>query len=263
VRRARLLVTVVCLLLAATCGDKKAPVPVAGAVDADKFLFERGSEALAKKKWLEAREYFRRLIDTYPRSQFRVDAKLGIGDSYLGEGRSDSLVLAANEFREFLTLAPLNERADYAQYKLAQSLVKQMLSAQRDQSATRDALRELDRFKQSYPNSKYKPEADKLHRQARDRLSDHEYQVGVFHYRNRMYGGAIARFLLVMEEDPNYTRKDGLLFYLAETYSRVLQPAPAKALYEQLIKEYPKSKFAKQAQKRLVVSKPPPPPIKK
>ncbi|HEY7473897.1 MAG TPA: outer membrane protein assembly factor BamD, partial [Vicinamibacterales bacterium] len=63
------------------------PLPAAGSVDADKFLFDRGSKALAEKKWLNAREYFRRLVDTYPGSPFRADAKLGIGDAYLGEGR--------------------------------------------------------------------------------------------------------------------------------------------------------------------------------
>jgi len=244
------------LLFAVGCGSK-APMPVAGAVDADRFLYERGADLLKRKKWLESREYFRRLIDTYPRSQFRVDAKLGIGDSYLGEGRADSLVLAANEFREFLTLAPLSDKADYAQYKLALSQVRQMLGPQRDQTATREALRELERFRQAYPQSKYKKEVDTLYRQARDRLSDHEFQVGYFHFRNRMYGGALARFILVMDEDPDYTRKDAVIFYLAETYSRILKPAEAKALYESLIKDYPKSKFVKDAIKRLAVKPPP------
>jgi outer membrane protein assembly factor BamD len=248
----------------AGCGGGKRPLPVVGSMDVDKFLYEGGADALKRKKWLEAREYFRRLIDTYPRSPYRVDAKLGIGDSYLGEGRSDSLVLAANEFREFLTLAPLSERADYAQYRLAYSQVRQMLGPQRDQTATREALRELERFRQNYPKSKLAPEADALYRQARDRLSDHEYQVGVFHFRNRLYIGALARFVKVMDEDPAYTRKDALLFYLGETYSRILRPAEAKAMYELLLKDYPKSKYVKEARKRLAVSAAPPaPPVKK
>src|SRR6185503_10957628 len=115
--------------------------------------FDRGSKALAEKKWLNAREYFRRLVDTYPGSPFRADAKLGIGDSYLGEGRVESIILAANEFREFLTFFPLSGRADYAQYKLAVAQMKQMLGPERDQTATKAALVELDRFLQSYPTS--------------------------------------------------------------------------------------------------------------
>ncbi len=242
--------------IAVTCGGK-APVPVAGAVDADKFLYDRGMEFLQRKKWLDAREYFRRLIDTYPRSQHRANAKLGIGDSYLGEGRVDSLILGANEFREFLNLAPHSERADYAQYRLAYATSKQMLSPQRDQTATRETLVELERFRQNYPNSKYRPDADKLYRQARDRLSDHEFEVGRFHFRQRMYAGALARFTGVMTDDPNFARKDGVMFFLAETYNRILRPAEAKALYEQLLKEYPKSKYARDAKKRLAA----PPPV--
>jgi outer membrane protein assembly factor BamD len=102
------------LAAAASCGS--APkLPAAGSVDADKFLFDQGTKSLQEKKWLNAREYFRRLVDTYPGSPYRADAKLGIGDAYLGEGRADSIVLAANEFREFLNFFPLNPRADYAQ----------------------------------------------------------------------------------------------------------------------------------------------------
>ena len=53
-----------------------------------------------------------------PQSPYRPDAKLGIGDTYLGEGTREALVLAINEFREFLSFYPTNPRADYAQYKL-------------------------------------------------------------------------------------------------------------------------------------------------
>ena len=68
--------------------------PPTGTPEPDKFLFERGTEALNKKRWLVAREYFRELIDTYPQSPLRADAKLGIGDTYLGEGSAESYVLA-------------------------------------------------------------------------------------------------------------------------------------------------------------------------
>jgi outer membrane assembly lipoprotein YfiO len=127
--------------------------------------------------------YFQRLVDTYPQSPHRADAKLGIGDAYLGEGRADSIVLAANEFREFLNFFPLNPRADYAQYKLAVAQMRQMLGPARDQTATRAALTELDRFLQNYPKSALRPEVEKLRRQARDRLSESEFRVGVFSYR--------------------------------------------------------------------------------
>ena len=247
---------------AASAGCASAPaLPAAGSVDADKFLFDRGTKSLKEKKWLDARLYFGRLVDTYPGSPYRADAKLGIGDAYLGEGRADSIVLAANEFREFLNFFPLNPRADYAQYKLAVAQMRQMLGPARDQTHTKAALAELDRFLQNYPNSSLRGEVEKLRRETRDRLSESEYRVGVFHYRTRNYGGALQRFQGILKEDPEYTYRDGVYFYMAETYLKAYNNAlgPVKeqlmkdalTYYEKLVAEFTKSEYLERAKKRI------------
>src|SRR5262245_52706916 len=123
-RRAAALATAA--LLATAVGDcgQKIKIPNVGEADADKFLYHRGSEFLAKHNWLNAREYFRRIIDSYPRSPYREEAKLGVGDSFIGENRIDSLILGANEFREFMTYFPRSPRVDYAQYRLGYAQFK-------------------------------------------------------------------------------------------------------------------------------------------
>ena len=88
----------------------------------DRFLMDRATESMGKRNWIEAREYYRQIVDNYPQSPLRPDAKLGIGETYLGEGSTESLVVGANEFREFLTFYPTNPKADQAQYKLAMTL---------------------------------------------------------------------------------------------------------------------------------------------
>ena len=102
------------------CGARQTGLPP-GTAQPDRYLSERGMEALQMEEWANARTYFQQLVDGYPQSPFRPDAKLGVGDAYLGEGSTESFVLAANEFREFLTFYPTSPRADYAQYKLAMS----------------------------------------------------------------------------------------------------------------------------------------------
>src|SRR3954453_12420731 len=95
-RRVRSLVWIVILLgLVPACasGPKKPPV---GTLEPDKFLWERGTQELNKRHWLTAREFFRQLMDSYPQSTYRADAKLGMADTYLGEGSSESQVLAIN-----------------------------------------------------------------------------------------------------------------------------------------------------------------------
>jgi outer membrane protein assembly factor BamD len=249
------LVLAACLCAALAACGKKPPLPPPGSVDADKFLFDRGNEELKAKHWIAAREYFRRIVDTYPRSEYRPPAKLGIGDSYLGEGRVDSLILGANEFREFLTFFPVDRRADYAQYKLGVALSKQVLGPERDQTATKEALAELQKFQEIYPKSQYKPDVDKLYRQTRDRLSDSEFLVGQFYFRIRLYAGALSRLTELLTEDPQYTRKDQVYFLLGETYFKALLPDQALPYYERLLAEFPASKRSAEAKKRVAIIK--------
>ena len=231
------------------CGSKQ--TPALGQADADVFLFQRGTEMLAKKNWLTAREYFRRLVDSYPQSRYRADAKLGMGDSYLGEGRIESYILGANEFREFLQFFPTSPRADYAVYRLGYAQFKQMLKPQRDQTATHEAIRELKRFLDSFPDSKYRPEVEQLYRQARDRLSESEYNVGLLYYRIRNPIGALGRFTELLQSDPEYSKRDAVYYYLAETYVKLGSVPEAVPIFDRLLKEFPKSDYRKKAEKRL------------
>jgi outer membrane protein assembly factor BamD len=179
-----------CALMALTllglgCGAEKTKIPP-GAADPDKLLYERGMAALEKKHWATAREYFRQIVDGYPQSPVRADAKLGLGDTYLGEGSTQSYVLGINEYREFLTFYPTHPRADYAQYKLAFGHYRQMAKAERDQTETRAAIAEFETFFERYPNSSLTQEARAKFREARDRLGASEYRVG----RDRPVPGA-------------------------------------------------------------------------
>jgi outer membrane protein assembly factor BamD len=251
IRRAARLAAIVIVLAGVGACSKEPPAPPMGAVDADKFLYERGSEELKQKHWTDARDYFRRLIDTYPQSPFRHDAKLGVGDTYLGEDRVDSHILAANEFREFLTFFPLHERADYAQFQLAVSLMRQMLKPGRDQTATIDALKEFDTFLQAYPTSPRRAEAETLRREVRDRLSQAEFRVGLTYYRQRWYVGAVGRFEPLLKDDPAFSMREDAMFYLGDSFLKMGRAPEARVRFEQLLEAFPTGKRAEQARKLL------------
>ena len=141
------------LVVVSACASSGPKKPPTGTPEPDKFLFDRGTEELDKRHWTVAREYFRQLVDSYPQSIYRADAKLGVGDTYLGEGSAESDVLAINEFREFLSFYPTHKRADYAQLKLGMAHFYQMRAPERDQTETREAIRELQTFVTRYANS--------------------------------------------------------------------------------------------------------------
>lgn len=222
-----------------------------GTIEPDKFLFDKGTENLNKKKWATAREFFKQLNETYTQSPMRPDAKLGIGDTYLGEGTSEALVLAINEFKEFLSFYPTNPRADYAQYKLGICHYRQMRNPQRDQTETRETVREYDTFVEKYPTSTLMPEVKAKLREAKDRLDTSDYLVGFFYWRQKWYPGAIDRFKDVLKQDPEYTNRDAVYFHLADSYLKTKQDASALPLLEKLVQEFEKSEYLPEAQKRL------------
>ena len=245
-----MLVITVAATLASACAPAKRGLVPPGTAEPDKFLFDKGTEALTAKKWLVAREFFKQITETYTQSPYRPDAKLAIGDTYLGEGSAEALVLAINEFKEFLSFYPTNPRADYAQYKAGLAHLKQMRGPQRDQTETREAIRELQAFVDRYPTSKLLPEVRTKLREARDRLSESDYMVGFFYYRQRWYPGAIDRFKELLKNDPEYTGRDAVYFFLADALVKVKLQAEALPYFEKLIDEFEHSEYLGEAQKR-------------
>lgn len=247
-------VLVLLALVASACATGGPRQPPAGTSEPDKFLFERGKENIERKRWIYAREYFRQLVDSYPTSAHRADAKLGIGDSYLGERSAESYVLAINEYREFLNFYPTHERAHYAQYQLAMCYFNQMRSPMRDQTETRDAIRELNTYITRYSDKPLIGEARQKLREAKDRLADWDVGVAVHYYRIKWYPGAVGRLMPLINgpnADPEYTRRDSVYYYLAESYYKAQRPTEALPWYERLIKEFEQSEFLNDAQKRV------------
>src|SRR5215831_4173397 len=81
---AAIIAALVVVSACASANGRRAVPP--GTSQPDQFLFQRGTEALNNKKWLTAREYFKQVTETYTQSPIRPDAKLGIGDTYMGDG---------------------------------------------------------------------------------------------------------------------------------------------------------------------------------
>ncbi len=236
-------------LFLAGCGGN--PPVTAAPGEADKLLLERGDAALKERQWTRARTYYAELLESYPQSALRADAKLGVGDSYLGENNSGSYVYAQNEYREFLAFYPTNPRADYAQMQLGMVHFNQMLNPQRDQTETKEAIKEFQTFVERYPNSKLIGEVRKRLRESRDRLSDWDLQVGNFYLSIRNVAGAVSRYRGILANDPEYSRKDSLYFHLAEALEKSDNKAEALPYYERLLTEYEQSEYLEEAKKRI------------
>ena len=222
-----------------------------GTPEPDRYLFDRATEFLEQDQWLQARQLFGRIADNYPQSPYRFDAKLRLGDTFVGQGGTSALVQAVNEFGEFLRFYPTNPRADYAQYMIGVAHQAQMLSPDRDQTQTRAAVEAFQLFLDTYPDSELLDEARAKYRETRDQLSESELRVGAFYYRLRWYPGAIQRLRALLDEDPQFSGRDGVYFYLAESLFLTDQTAEALPYFERLVQEFEDSDYLTDAHRRI------------
>jgi outer membrane protein assembly factor BamD len=128
-----------------------------------------------------------------------------------------------------------------------------MRAPQRDQTETREAVKELQVFVERYANSSLIEEGRAKLRAARDRLSESSYEVAYFYYKQRWYPGAISRFKELIKDDPGFTRRDAVYFFYAESLlkSKTGMEAEALPLYERLVNEFEKSEYLAEAQRRI------------
>ena len=125
-----------------------------------------------------------------------------------------------------------------------------MHGPERDQTETREAIKELTAFVEHYPRSELLDEGRTRLREAHDRLSQSEYRVGYFYWRSKWYPGAIDRFKAILAADPQFTSRDAVYFHLADALVKVQRPAEALPFYDKLIKEFETSEFLAEATKR-------------
>jgi outer membrane protein assembly factor BamD len=239
------------LLLASSvgCAGNRDPDIALLASSSDQIIWEAAQEAAQSRNWEAARQYFRRIIDGFPQSQYGPGARLGLADSYFTQGGVGNEILAVATYREFLTLYPSHPRADYAQFMLAESQFAQTHSPDRDQTPTRLALEEYNRLLDLHPSSPYIETSRARIKACRQSLARSNFLVGVFYQRTRKIPrAAITRFNIVLDSYPDYEGLDEVLYRIAQAYVELGRPAEAVPHLNHLFEVYPESEWAEDAQ---------------
>jgi len=237
------------LLIVFSC--KKAKTELAPDIaSSDENLFKLGEKYL-KKDPEKARLYLRQVIDSFPKSFYAQRAKLAIADSYFEKGDEGSMILAASEYREFISLFPLSPSAAYAQYKIGMTFYKKALKPGRDQTKTRQALAEFKKVVTNYPLSEEAKSAQEKIKDCEEKLAEHTLGIGEVYYKMRAYKAAINRLIEILTNYPDYSKMDKVYFYLGDSYYRWKKVDQSIPYFTKLISDFPQSKYAKKAQDRL------------
>jgi outer membrane protein assembly factor BamD (BamD/ComL family) len=95
------------------------------------------------------------------------------------------------------------------------------------------------------------PEVRTKLRESRDRLSESEFEVGRFYFRIHWYPGAIERLDRLVKGDPEFSNRDGVYFFLAESLVKQGRKAEALPYYARLLEEFQQSEYLEDAKRRM------------
>ncbi|HTP28825.1 MAG TPA: outer membrane protein assembly factor BamD [Anaeromyxobacteraceae bacterium] len=218
--------------------------------------YQAGNEELKKHNFAEATKFFEHVRTKYPFSKYAALADLRIADARFDQGH---YLEAAESYQQFVKLHPNHEQADYAAYRVGLSHFKDAPSEfilfpptyEKDQAQIRDAARTLDEFVRKYPESTYRPDAEKLFAQARARLAEHEWYVAQFYAKREHWAGAAGRLETLLREYPGSPREAAALYQLAELYLKQDERYRAQQKLQELIVKYPQDARRAQAEKLL------------
>jgi len=238
----------------------------------DKELYDKAMKAMKKGRYDVARLDLQTLLNTYPESEYRMRAKLSVGDTWFKEGGSAALTQAEAEYEDFITFFPNAPEAAEAKMKVADIYYQQMEKPDRDYTNAQQAEREYREMINMFPDSTLVPRAKQRLRDVQEVLAEREAQIGFYYESREDYAASIARLETVSDTYPLYSKSDQVLLaigdaYAGEAHNVAIAPGlpgairerlhtmyqdRAAAAYGKVITRYPMAPHVEDARDRLV-----------
>jgi outer membrane protein assembly factor BamD len=238
----------------------------------DKALYDKAMQALKKGRFDVARLDLQTLLNTYPDSEYRMRAKLSVGDTWFKEGGTAALTQAEAEYNDFITFFPDAPEAAEAKMKVGDIYYQQMEKPDRDYTNVQEAERAYRDMINMFPDSALIPRAKQKLRDVQEVLAERETQIGLYYGTRDNFSAAIARLRTVVDTYPLYSKSDLALLAIGDAYAgeaHTVQIAPglpgavrerlsavyqdrAAAAYEKVITRYPMAPHVEDARDRLV-----------
>src|SRR6202142_3328115 len=168
----------------------------------DKELFDKAMIALKKGRFDVARLDLQTMLNTYPESEYRMRAKLAVGDSRFKEGGTAALTQAEAEYKDFITFFPNAPEAAEAQMKVADIYYQQMEKPDRDFTNAQQAEQQYRIMINQFPDSTLVPRAKQKLRDVQEVLAERETQIGLYYDSRENFPAAIARLKTVVDTFP-------------------------------------------------------------
>jgi outer membrane protein assembly factor BamD len=211
-------------------------------------LYTQGEQEMGRKRYLEARDAFRKITERHPNSAWAPRARFLIGEAYYREAEFEK---AIKEFETFLSFYPRHEIADLVQYRLSMAYYDQLKPIEQDQGLTAKSLEQFKKLVKEYPDSRYATDALAKIDICRGKLAQKELWVAGYYFNQGNTAAARPRLEFVIKEYPRTLVIPEALYTLAEVNLAEGKSREANELFRQVVNEYGYTEFGKRAAQRL------------
>ena len=178
-------------------------------------IYNIAESQAAESNFDDAAETYEEIERLYPYSEWARRGTIMAAYIY---GRAEDYENSRAAGERFLASYPGDPNADYAQYLVAMSYYEQLDERGRDQKNTGQALIELQKLIESYPESDYVKSAELKFDLAVNHVAAKEMEIGRYYLKRKNYTAAINRFQFVVENYGTTAQAPEALHRIVESY---------------------------------------------
>jgi outer membrane protein assembly factor BamD len=229
------------------------------------FLMSCGSQSIRAD--LESDAYFEYAKDLFDRGKyynaiteftvitlkFSADPIVDDAQFYLAESHMmyKEYLIAAAEYQKVIEDYPESPYVEQSYYKIGLCFTKLSLRAELDQEYTNQALRHFQNYLEYYPNSKFRPDAERDINDLRKKLSAKLLKGGNQYRAMGMHDSAIIYYNIILEKYYDTISAELALFWKAECYYKLKEFEDAIATYTIFVEKYTNSEKLDSAKSKI------------
>ena len=221
---------------------KNQPPPAAPAEE----LYSKGMQFYERNDFFGAFKEFEQCRSRYPISELGIKSELKMADCLYYQNQYETAFI---KYQEFSRLHPKHEFIDYVYYQMGMSYYKQICTIDRDQTFAQEAVKNFETLIALFPSSPYVPSARTKIEICKKNMAEHVLYIANYYSRTKAYNSALYRYVEALQNYRDYIASpDQLMLQIGKLYLHANKPENARDQFMALIKEYPDSPLAPQAE---------------
>ncbi len=201
-----------------------------------------------KKDYYKAKMQFTVVVLNNPGHPIIEKAQFYLGQSHYYE---KEYLLAAAEYEKLIQSIPQSPFVDDAQYMVGMCYYQLSPGYALDQEYTYKAITKFQQFLEDYPESEFRPLAEKRLSESVSKLAKKEYKTGELYRKMSMFSSALISFDAVLERYYDTEYADDAQYWKGECHRKMGEWDDAEKAFRDLISKHAQSDWVRKAGKKL------------